>query len=160
VALTVAQHSNLGIATDIDRQTTIISIYQALYQPFDKVCIIYEGEIVYFGLADTDSSRTALEYAGVKPILPVLVLDGRLSFLEGGIYLSVLRRPPPILLYDRWSVAAKAPSAEIAALLFSFLFSCVLTFDGVLQPFRELHWWSWMYHLSPYTYLIEGLDRG
>jgi len=55
------------------------------------------------------------------------------------------------------AVAAMAPNAEIAALLFSFLFSFVLTFNGVLQPFRQLHWWSWMYRLSPYTYVIEGL---
>ncbi|KAG6888337.1 hypothetical protein C0995_009084 [Termitomyces sp. Mi166 len=54
-------------------------------------------------------------------------------------------------------VAAMAPSAEIAALLFSVLFSFVLTFNGVLQPFRLLGWWKWMYRLSPYTYLIEGL---
>jgi len=55
------------------------------------------------------------------------------------------------------TVAAMAPSAEIAALLFSFLFSFVITFNGVLQPFRQLGWWKWMYHLSPFTYLIEGL---
>ncbi|TFK22472.1 hypothetical protein FA15DRAFT_757994 [Coprinopsis marcescibilis] len=55
------------------------------------------------------------------------------------------------------AVAAMAPSAEIAALLFSLLFSFVLSFNGVLQPFRELGWWQWMYRLSPYTYLIEGL---
>ncbi|PPQ74645.1 hypothetical protein CVT26_005690 [Gymnopilus dilepis] len=55
------------------------------------------------------------------------------------------------------SVAAMAPNAEIAALLFSFLFSFVITFNGVLQPFRALGWWRWMYRLSPYTYLIEGL---
>ena len=29
--------------------------------------------------------------------------------------------------------------------------------NGVLQPFRQLGWWKWMYHLSPYTYLIEAL---
>ena len=29
--------------------------------------------------------------------------------------------------------------------------------DGVLQPFRQLGWWKWMYHLSPFTYLIEAL---
>lgn len=29
--------------------------------------------------------------------------------------------------------------------------------DGVLQPFRQLGWWKWMYRLSPFTYLIEGL---
>jgi len=55
------------------------------------------------------------------------------------------------------AVAAMAPSAEIAAMLFSVLFSFALTFNGVLQPFRELGWWKWMYHLSPYTYFIEGL---
>ncbi|OSD01072.1 pleiotropic drug resistance ABC transporter [Trametes coccinea BRFM310] len=55
------------------------------------------------------------------------------------------------------AVAAMSPNAEIAALLFSFLFSFVLTFDGVLQPYRQLGWWQWMYRLSPYTYLIEAL---
>ena len=28
--------------------------------------------------------------------------------------------------------------------------------DGIVQPFRLLGWWQWMYRLSPYTYLIEG----
>ncbi|OJT05939.1 Brefeldin A resistance protein [Trametes pubescens] len=55
------------------------------------------------------------------------------------------------------AVAAMSPNAEIAALLFSFLFSFVLTFDGVIQPYRALGWWQWMYRLSPYTYLIEAL---
>ncbi|KIP01968.1 hypothetical protein PHLGIDRAFT_130987 [Phlebiopsis gigantea 11061_1 CR5-6] len=55
------------------------------------------------------------------------------------------------------AVAAMAPNPEIAALLFSFVFSFVITFNGVVQPFRALGWWRWMYRLSPYTYLIEGL---
>ncbi|KIM37032.1 hypothetical protein M413DRAFT_448754 [Hebeloma cylindrosporum] len=55
------------------------------------------------------------------------------------------------------AVAAMAPSAEIAAVLFSFLFSFVITFNGVMQPYSRLGWWQWMYHLSPYTYLVEGL---
>ncbi|CDO77419.1 hypothetical protein BN946_scf184857.g26 [Trametes cinnabarina] len=55
------------------------------------------------------------------------------------------------------AVAAMAPNAEISALVFSFLFSFVLTFNGVLQPYRELGWWQWMYRLSPFTYLIEAL---
>ncbi|KAF9449781.1 pleiotropic drug resistance ABC transporter [Macrolepiota fuliginosa MF-IS2] len=55
------------------------------------------------------------------------------------------------------AIAATAPNAEIAGLLFSTLFSFVIAFNGVMQPFRELHWWKWMYRLSPYTYLIEGL---
>lgn len=54
------------------------------------------------------------------------------------------------------AIAAMAPTAEIAALLFSFLFSFVLIFNGVVQPFARLGWWQWMYRLSPFTYLIEG----
>ncbi|KAF9225036.1 hypothetical protein BS17DRAFT_731853 [Gyrodon lividus] len=55
------------------------------------------------------------------------------------------------------AVAAMSPSAEVAGIMFSFLFSFVLTFNGVLQPYAELGWWQWMYRVSPYTYLIEGL---
>ncbi|KAH8101733.1 pleiotropic drug resistance ABC transporter [Cristinia sonorae] len=55
------------------------------------------------------------------------------------------------------SVAAMSPNAEIAGLLFGFFFSFVITFDGVLQPYRQLGWWKWMYRLSPFTYIIEGL---
>ncbi|KAJ7928748.1 hypothetical protein B0H13DRAFT_2181709 [Mycena leptocephala] len=55
------------------------------------------------------------------------------------------------------ATAAIAPSPEIGAVVFIFLFSFVLTFHGVIQPFRELGWWKWMYRVSPYTYMIEGL---
>ncbi|KAF4607737.1 hypothetical protein EYR40_000072 [Pleurotus pulmonarius] len=54
------------------------------------------------------------------------------------------------------AVGSMAPSAEIAGVLFGFLFSFVITFNGVMQPFAHLGWWRWMYHLSPYTYLIGG----
>lgn len=55
------------------------------------------------------------------------------------------------------AVASMSPDPEIGALLFSLLFSFVLTFNGVLQPFSQLGWWRWMYRISPFTYLIEGL---
>ncbi|KAH9927376.1 pleiotropic drug resistance ABC transporter [Amylocystis lapponica] len=55
------------------------------------------------------------------------------------------------------AVAAMSPSAEIAALVFSFLFSFVLSFNGILQPFAQLGWWQWMYRLTPFTYLLEAL---
>jgi ATP-binding cassette, subfamily G (WHITE), member 2, SNQ2 len=45
----------LRIGTDAMRLSTIVSIYQAgesLYQHFDKVCVIYEGRMAYFGPAD------------------------------------------------------------------------------------------------------------
>jgi len=45
----------LRIATDVARLSTIVSIYQAsesLYQLFDKVCVIYEGKMAYYGPAN------------------------------------------------------------------------------------------------------------
>lgn len=45
----------LRIATDVARMTTIVSIYQAgeqLYELFDKVCVIYEGKMAYYGPAN------------------------------------------------------------------------------------------------------------
>ncbi|KAL0960159.1 hypothetical protein HGRIS_011794 [Hohenbuehelia grisea] len=55
------------------------------------------------------------------------------------------------------ATASLVPTPELAAIAFSFLFSFVITFNGVMQPFRLLGWWQWMYRLSPFTYLIEGL---
>jgi ATP-binding cassette subfamily G (WHITE) protein 2 (SNQ2) len=55
------------------------------------------------------------------------------------------------------AVGAMAPNAVIASLLFSTVFSFVVIFNGVLQPFHALGWWKWMYRVSPFTYLVEGL---
>ncbi|KAF7428110.1 hypothetical protein PC9H_007329 [Pleurotus ostreatus] len=55
------------------------------------------------------------------------------------------------------AIASMVPSPELGAILFSFLYSFVVTFCGVLQPYRLLGWWQWMYHLSPFTYYIEGI---
>ncbi|CAE6363521.1 unnamed protein product [Rhizoctonia solani] len=64
------------------------------------------------------------------------------------------------LYYTTFSqaVAAMAPNGMISGLLFSFFFSFIMNFNGVLQPYSQLiPFWKWMYRLSPLTYLIEGL---
>ncbi|GBE83477.1 pleiotropic drug resistance ABC transporter [Sparassis latifolia] len=76
---------------------------------------------------------------------------GGFSYLMYGIFL------PLYYTTIGQAVAAMSPNAEIAALLFSFLFSFVLSFNGVLQPFSELGWWRWMYHVSPFTYVVESM---
>lgn len=45
----------LRLATDTMHLTTVAAIYQAsesIYKHFDKVCVIYEGQMAYFGPAD------------------------------------------------------------------------------------------------------------
>ncbi|EEB91305.1 hypothetical protein MPER_10354, partial [Moniliophthora perniciosa FA553] len=54
------------------------------------------------------------------------------------------------------AIAAMSPNEEIAAAIFSLLFSFVVVFCGVLQPYSQMGWWKWMYRISPYTYFIEG----
>ena len=56
-------------------------------------------------------------------------------------------------------IASPMPNPSTAAIIQSLLFSFVLAFNGVLQPPSQMpyFWSSWMYHLSPFTYLIEGL---
>ncbi|KIJ59863.1 hypothetical protein HYDPIDRAFT_99818, partial [Hydnomerulius pinastri MD-312] len=55
------------------------------------------------------------------------------------------------------AVASVAPSPFVASLIFATLFAFVVIFNGVMQPFKQLGWWKWMYHVSPFTYLEEGL---
>ncbi|TNY24740.1 putative SNQ2-ABC transporter [Rhodotorula diobovata] len=57
------------------------------------------------------------------------------------------------------AVASFSPNAMAASVLFSTLFSFVIIFNGVVQPYSQLpyFWRSWMYRLTPFTYLIEGL---
>ncbi|KIJ10444.1 hypothetical protein PAXINDRAFT_102018 [Paxillus involutus ATCC 200175] len=58
----------LRIATDIVRVTTIVSLYQAgeqLYNHFDKLCVINEGKMAYFGPAK-DASPKVTDPSGRK----------------------------------------------------------------------------------------------
>ncbi|TDL19014.1 hypothetical protein BD410DRAFT_752633 [Rickenella mellea] len=58
----------LRIATDLAQLTSIVSIYQAgeaLYELFDKVCVIGEGRCYFFGRAD--HARAYFEALGFVP---------------------------------------------------------------------------------------------
>ncbi|KDQ56593.1 hypothetical protein JAAARDRAFT_58879 [Jaapia argillacea MUCL 33604] len=114
-------------------------------------------------------SWTALVTSQILAEIPWNILSGTLYFVcwywtvgfpndrAGYTYLMFGIIVPLYYTTVGQAVAAMSPSAEIAAILFSFLFSFVLTFNGVFQPYRQLKWWRWMYRLVPYTYLIEGV---
>ena len=58
----------LRVATDTGKVTTVVSIYQAgeqLFNLFDKVCLIYEGKMAYFGPAK-DAKRYFMDM-GYEP---------------------------------------------------------------------------------------------
>lgn len=69
-----------------------------------------------------------------------------------------------IMLFELWwstfgqVMAALSPNAQTATTFSTLFASFVITFNGVLQPLRQLiSFWHWMYYLSPYTWLISGL---
>ncbi|OBZ73443.1 Brefeldin A resistance protein [Grifola frondosa] len=115
-------------------------------------------------------SWTALVTAQLLVEVPWNILGSSLFFLcwywtvgfptsRGGFVYFMLGIVWPLYYTTmaRYAVAAMSPDAEIAGLIFGFLVSFIIIFNGVLQPFRLLGWWKWMYHVSPFTYLIEAL---
>jgi ATP-binding cassette subfamily G (WHITE) protein 2 (SNQ2) len=114
-------------------------------------------------------SWTALVTAQILVEVPWNILGSTLYFLTwywtsqfpteraGYAYLGTCVLFPIYYTTVSQAIASMASTAEVAAILFGFLFSFVITFNGVVQPFRELGWWKWMYHLSPFTYFVEGL---
>ena len=57
------------------------------------------------------------------------------------------------------AIATISANAMVASILYSTFFSFVVVFCGVVQPPPQLpyFWRSWMFHLSPFTYIIEGM---
>ncbi|OLL21759.1 Brefeldin A resistance protein [Neolecta irregularis DAH-3] len=56
-------------------------------------------------------------------------------------------------------IAAFSPNELFASILVPFLFSFIVGFCGVLSPPDQIptFWRSWMYPLSPFHYLLEGI---
>ena len=56
-------------------------------------------------------------------------------------------------------IAAFAPNELFASLLVPSFFTFIVSFCGVVVPYSALpHFWqSWMYWLTPFHYLLEGL---
>jgi ABC-type multidrug transport system permease subunit len=56
------------------------------------------------------------------------------------------------------AMAALAPNAETASVFTTLFASFVIAFSGVLQPLsRLIGFYHWVYWLSPYHYIVEGM---
>ena len=107
----------LRLATDIGRVSTIVSIYQAgeqLYQLFDKVCVIYEGKMAYFGPADR--ARQYFIDMGYEPANRQTTADFLVAVTDpnGRIPRADYRGPPPPRTADEF--AAYFKSSELGRL--------------------------------------------
>jgi ATP-binding cassette subfamily G (WHITE) protein 2 (SNQ2) len=85
-------------------------------------------------------------------------MDGTAGHGIRGLYMWLL-----LMTLQMWlstfatAVASLAPNPQTAAILTTLLASFVVAFNGVLQPLSQLpQFWHFMYHLSPYTYVMSG----
>ena len=117
-----------------------------------------------------------MEFPRFCSVLRLLVLDRRFPDRKSGIHVLGALRTFPLILHDaRTSCCGdvtecrdRSPALHVLLLVCGHLVRVLsaplptamtdLRFsNGVLQPFSQLGWWRWMYRLSPFTYLIEGL---
>ncbi|KAF9888082.1 hypothetical protein FE257_009347 [Aspergillus nanangensis] len=117
-------------------------------------------------------SWVAFVTSAILPELPYSIVAGSIyfncwywgiwfprdSFRSGFIWMFVM-------LYELFYVgfgqfiAAFSPNVLFASLLVPTFFTFVISFCGVVVPYSALiHFWrSWMYWLTPFKYLLEGL---
>ena len=56
------------------------------------------------------------------------------------------------------AIASFSPSELLASLLVPVFFTFVTIFSGIVVPYPAMptFWRSWMYHLAPFTYLVQS----
>lgn len=54
-------------------------------------------------------------------------------------------------------IIAGIPTAETAGNISNIMFSLALVFCGVIVQKPDLGWWVWMYFVSPFTWMVEGM---
>ncbi|KAF2680334.1 hypothetical protein K458DRAFT_373583 [Lentithecium fluviatile CBS 122367] len=69
-----------------------------------------------------------------------------------------------IVLYELFylglgqGIAAFSPSESLASFFIPLFFMFVISFCGIAVPFFALpKFWKWMYHVTPFTYLLEAM---
>ncbi|KAK4580023.1 ATP-binding cassette transporter snq2 [Recurvomyces mirabilis] len=168
---------NLG-HSQVDMQSRLFSVFMTLTI---SPPLIQQLQPKYLELRQIYESRErnskiyswfAFTCAAILPELPW-------SFLAGTIYWAAWYWPPHFS-YDSFTsasvwlyvtlfevfyvsfgqaIASFAPNELLASLLVPIFFLFVVSFCGVVVPYASLpyFWRAWMYWLSPFKYLLEGL---
>lgn len=117
-----------------------------------------------------------MEHLKLVILLCLLVLDCRVCQRPRGIHISHVRNHLPPLLHDYRTSSRRfgtnrcnlSATIQCVVCVCPYVVSVADQLDmdfapylfcsnGVLQPFRDLGWWQWMYYVTPFTYFIEGL---
>ncbi|KAL8948749.1 MAG: hypothetical protein Q9222_005088 [Ikaeria aurantiellina] len=164
--------------TQIDMQSRLFSVFmtltisppliQQLQPKFLNFRNIYQSREANSKIY----SWVALITGAVLPELPYSVLAGTLYFIcwwfpalgRGATPLASGYTWMLLMLFEVFyvgfgqAIASFAPNELLASILVPLFFLFVVSFCGVVVPYAGLpHFWrSWMYYLTPFTYLLEG----
>ncbi|KAI5807966.1 putative ABC transporter [Peziza echinospora] len=170
---------------EIDMQSRLFSIFMTLTI---SPPLIQQLQPRFINLRDIFEAResaariyhwTAFVIGAILPEIPYSLVAGTLYFncWYWGVgfprdSFSVAYTWGILMLFELFYVgfgqmiASAAPNELLASLMVPLLFMFVVSFCGVVVPYAALpHFWrSWMYYLTPFTYLLEGflgvLTRG
>ena len=97
------------------------------------------GAIMFVSLYFPTQADTLGSHAGV-------------FYLTNGIFLQLFN------ISFAFMLVYMAPDVQSAAVLVSFFYSFIVGFSGVVQPTQLMPgFWTFMYKVSPYTYIIQNL---
>ncbi|KAL9618479.1 MAG: hypothetical protein Q9160_006798 [Pyrenula sp. 1 TL-2023] len=168
---------NLG-RSSIDMQSRLFSIFMTLTI---SPPLIQQLQPQYLNFRDLFSSRernsriyswVAFTTGAILVEIPYSIVAGSLyfvcwwfgsvgqhisSFASGYTYLLLILFELYYVGFGQ-AIASFSPNELLASLLVPIFFLFVVSFCGVVVPFQAIpyFWRSWMYYLSPFTYLLEG----
>ncbi|KAL8847299.1 MAG: hypothetical protein Q9221_007644 [Calogaya cf. arnoldii] len=164
--------------TQIDMQSRLFSVFmtltisppliQQLQPKFLNFRNIYQSREANSKIY----SWVALVTGAILPELPYSILAGTLYFIcwwfpalgRGSSPFASAYTWMLMMLFEFYyvgfgqAIASFAPNELLASILVPLFFLFVVSFCGVVVPYAGLptFWRSWMYYLTPFTYLLEG----
>ncbi|KAK7561902.1 putative ABC transporter [Phyllosticta citricarpa] len=153
---------NLG-SGPIDMQSRLFSVFMVLAISPPLIQQLQPRYLNMRALFQTREAKSkmyswvAFTTAAVVSELPYRVVAGTL-LSAASAWLMILAFEFYYLSFGQ-AVAAFSPNELMASLLVPIFFLFIISFCGIMVPYDSLtgFWKSWMYWLSPYTYLVEPL---
>ncbi|KAF3937032.1 hypothetical protein ABW19_dt0210161 [Dactylella cylindrospora] len=161
----------------VDMQSRLFSVFMTLTI---SPPLINQLQPKFIKLRDIYKSREANAkiYSWFAFVVAAIVVEIPYAFVAGTIYMMCwywiigYNRSSGVVAYVWFllmifeiyfislgqAIASFSPNEMLASLLVPVFFLFVVSFAGIIVPYAGLpeFWRSWMYHLSPFRYLLEG----
>ncbi|KAF1813415.1 putative ABC transporter [Eremomyces bilateralis CBS 781.70] len=162
--------------SQIDMQSRLFSIFMVLTISPPLIQQLQPRFLAARALFESreSSSRT---YSWPVFVISVIVSEIPYRFVAGTLFFAAWYWPPSlprdaytsgivwslVMLFELYylgygqAIAAISPNDLVASLLVPVTFMFIVAFCGIVVPYAVLpHFWqSWMYHLTPFRYLLE-----